>query len=205
VPRTVEVIETCRQSWGDGLVERLGVSVTPKPLRAGGPPIWLGGYVEPSIRRAAAIGDGWLGGGWSDEEFAEAMGWLRSELAARGRTDFQVGSWWTVFTWDGPDAWERVRPHLHYANWKYEDAEKAKGRLGPLPMPPELSPEAEEELRSTIICGTPDEVAERIERLRNIGGDDLHFVGRQYFPGMDRGTMRRSMRLFGREVIPRFR
>src|SRR5438552_866154 len=34
-------IRTCQQAWGSGLVEGPGVSVEPKPARAGGPPIWV--------------------------------------------------------------------------------------------------------------------------------------------------------------------
>jgi len=206
VPRTVEAIETCRQAWGDGLVERLGVSVTPKPARPGGPPIWIGAQAEPAVRRAAAIADGWMAGEPYAEDFAEALTWVRDELAAGGRSEgFEISGYWPVFTWDGPDAWEQVRPYLNYMEWKYGDAEGSKGRLGPLPLPPEPDADTEATLRATIICGTPDEVAERISVLRDLAGHDLHFVGRHYFAGMDRAVMRRATRLFAEEVAPRFR
>lgn len=36
------------------------VGIAPRPVRAGGPPIWVGGSSKPAIRRAALQGDGWL-------------------------------------------------------------------------------------------------------------------------------------------------
>ena len=203
VPRLVQVIETCRQAWGDGLVERLGVAVTPKPARPGGPPIWIGAHVEPAVRRAASLADGWMAGEPADADFAEALGWVHDELVP-GRA-FEISGYWPVFTWDGDDAWDQVAPYLHYMEWKYEDAEDAKGRLGPLPLPPTPSPEEEAALRDMVICGTPDQVAERVGRLNDLAGGDLHFVGRHYYAGMDRDVMRRATELFAREVIPRLR
>jgi alkanesulfonate monooxygenase SsuD/methylene tetrahydromethanopterin reductase-like flavin-dependent oxidoreductase (luciferase family) len=41
-------IETCRQAWGEGLVEDAGVAVTPKPTRPAGPAIWVGAHREPA-------------------------------------------------------------------------------------------------------------------------------------------------------------
>ncbi len=37
-----------------------GAVVKPRPARAGGPPIWVGGSSKPAMRRAARLGDGWL-------------------------------------------------------------------------------------------------------------------------------------------------
>src|SRR5213594_806058 len=42
-------IRTCREGWGSGLVEDAGVSVEPKPARAGGPPIWVGAHQERAV------------------------------------------------------------------------------------------------------------------------------------------------------------
>lgn len=205
VARTEGAIETCRQAWGRGLVDNLGVAVTPKPARQAGPPIWLGAAAEPAVRRAARIADGWMAGEPADEEFEEQTSWLRDELAKEGRDDFEVSGYWPVFTWEGDDAWERVRDSVHYMGWKYEDSESSKGRLTPLPMPPPLDAEAESALRKTIICGTPEEVAARIRTLREIAGPRFTFVGRMYYPGMERDVMRRATSLFAEEVIPALR
>lgn len=200
-------IRTAREAWGDGVLSDRGVAVTPKPARAGGPPIWIGAHAEPAVRRAARIADGFLAGEPTVEELERALGWVRDELERTGRdaSTFDLGGYWPVFTWDDDDAWEILRPSLHYMEWKYDDAAEAKGRLGDLPMPPPLDAEAEEALRSVAVVGTPDQVAERIRAFEEVAGDGFTFVGRCYFPGMDRDVMRRATRLFAEEVIPRLR
>lgn len=198
------VIRTARQAWSDGLLVDRGVGVTPKPGREGGPPIWIGAHAEPAVRRAARLADGFLAGEPTIEEFAGAVGWIRDELAVGGReaSEFDVGGYWPTFTWDEKDAWDLVKPYLRYMEWKYEDAADAKGRLGDLPQPPPLGADGEEALRAGILCGTPDEVADRIGELGDVAGAGFTFVGRFYFPGMDRDVMRRATRLFANEVIP---
>jgi len=197
-------IVTCRQAWGEGLVEAAGVAVTPKPARPGGPPIWIGAGAEKAVRRAARMADGWMGGEAGVEDFATAVGWIRDELALQGRdaSDFDIAGYWPVFTWDSDDAWDLVKPYFQYMEWKYEDATGSKGRLGSLPLPPALDADGEDELRRWIICGTPEQVTERIRRYTDIAGERFTFIGRQYFPGMPRDTMRRATELFAREVIP---
>jgi alkanesulfonate monooxygenase SsuD/methylene tetrahydromethanopterin reductase-like flavin-dependent oxidoreductase (luciferase family) len=208
VRRTVEAIEICRQAWGDGLVEIAGAAVTPKPAQPGGPPIWIGAGAEVAIARAARIGDGWMAGEPSEGEFAEQVAWLGEGLHDAGRDPdtFRLSGYWPVFVWeDAGEAWEIVRPYFHYMEWKYDDAVSARGRLTPPRLPPKLEPPAEEELRSVIICGTPDQVVGRIGALRDIAGGGLEFVARLYYPGMPLETMRESARLFAEEVVPRLR
>ena len=202
-------ITACKQGWSDGLVEAQGVSITPKPARPGGPPIWIGAHVEPAVRRAARMADGWIAGEPTEEDFSQGVAWVHDELAGGGRDEqaFEIAGYWPVFvSADGADAaWERVKPYLHYMEWKYGDAEGAKGRLGDLPLPPPLDAAGEAEMRDAIICGSPAEVTEKIGRLKEIAGERFTFIGRHYFPGMDRSQMRDATALFSNEVIPALR
>ena len=200
-------IRTCQQAWGSGLVEGPGVSVEPKPARAGGPPIWVGAHHERAVRRAARMADGWMAGEPDLEEFRRQIAWFRDEGARAGRDPdaLTVAGYWPVFVWEDDRAWDLVRPFQHYSEWKYEDSLDAQGRLGPLPLPPPLDAKAEAELRRGTICGTPAEVTERILALVNIAGGRFCFVARLYYPGMDRDTMDHSTRLFAEEVAPALR
>ncbi|MEX0834209.1 MAG: LLM class flavin-dependent oxidoreductase [Actinomycetota bacterium] len=201
VARTVDAIEICRQAWGPGRVESAGVGIYPKPARPGGPPIWLGANADRSIRRAAKIADGWIDAEPTKEDFTVHLEWLRDALGSRD--DFEIAGYWPVFVSNDGDAWELVRESDHYIDWKYEDAEGARGRTESLKEPPQLDAKAEEILRRTMVCGTPDEVAARIRSLQEIAGPRFTFIARGYYPGMDRALMRSSTRLFAEEVIPR--
>ncbi len=203
VPRTETTIATCRQAWASGLLQPQGVSITPKPHRPGGPPIWIGATAEPAIRRAARIADGFMASEPGVEDWAAQVSWVRDEQTQHRRSGISLSGYWPVFTSTDGDAWERVRPHVHYMAWKYEDSESNRGRIGPLPQPPALDAETEALLRATTICGTPDEVVDQIRLLNDVtGGDDFTFVGRFYYPGMDRVEMRSATRLFAERVIP---
>jgi alkanesulfonate monooxygenase SsuD/methylene tetrahydromethanopterin reductase-like flavin-dependent oxidoreductase (luciferase family) len=201
---TEEAIRVCRQGWGDGLVEGPDVAVHPKPARPGGPPIWLGGHAEPAVRRAARIADGWLAGEPDLDEFRTRIRWLRDEAARSGRDPdtIDVAGYWPVFVWEDGDAWELVRPYHHYTEWKYDDLERARGRIGALPSAPPLDAATDAEIRTTMICGKPGDVTEEIGRYRKAAGRGFHFVARMYYPGMDRAVMRESTRLFAEAVVP---
>jgi probable F420-dependent oxidoreductase len=50
----------------------------PRPIQIGGPPIWVGGMTDPSLRRAARWGDGWLPWAVAPEELAWKAERIRS-------------------------------------------------------------------------------------------------------------------------------
>jgi probable F420-dependent oxidoreductase len=62
-----EAIAVMRRVWSEDAVEVEGrhfrsraVTMRPRPVRPGGPPIWVGGNSTAAIRRAVALGDGWV-------------------------------------------------------------------------------------------------------------------------------------------------
>jgi alkanesulfonate monooxygenase SsuD/methylene tetrahydromethanopterin reductase-like flavin-dependent oxidoreductase (luciferase family) len=205
--RLERAISTCRQAWGDGVVGDAGVAVHPKPAHAGGPPIWLGAHVEKAVRRASRLADGFMASEPSADEFRMQVGWLRDEAERAGRSpdELTIAGYWPTFVWEDGDAWEVVKSYQHYSEWKYEDSMESKGRLGPLPSPPPLDAETEATIRAPMICGTPDEVTERIRELADIAAPRFHFVARLYYAGMPLDTMRESTRLFAERVAPALR
>jgi probable F420-dependent oxidoreductase len=59
--------------------------VNPKPARAGGPPIWIGGHGRRALRRAAELGNGWQGVPMSLEELSTVFATLEDLLGQHRR------------------------------------------------------------------------------------------------------------------------
>jgi probable F420-dependent oxidoreductase len=91
--RLREGVEVLRALWADGeatyageLYRFAGLRIEPKPVQRPGPPIWFGAGTEPALRRAARLGDGWLGAGSSPSSaFPGQVGILTDALRAAGR------------------------------------------------------------------------------------------------------------------------
>jgi probable F420-dependent oxidoreductase len=91
--RLQESVEVLRALWADGeaaydgeFYRFAGVTLEPKPLQRPGPPVWFGAGSPPALRRAARIGDGWLGAGSSPSAaFPEQRGILVEALRDAGR------------------------------------------------------------------------------------------------------------------------
>lgn len=67
--RAAEAVQVVRQLWSGERVTHLGrffkleeVAVGPRPVQKPGPPIWMGGSVEPVLKRVATLADGYVCG-----------------------------------------------------------------------------------------------------------------------------------------------
>jgi alkanesulfonate monooxygenase SsuD/methylene tetrahydromethanopterin reductase-like flavin-dependent oxidoreductase (luciferase family) len=210
VPRLVASLDTMRRAWRGDLVAggqgRPAVPVRPLPAQPGGPPLWIGAMSEPAIRRAGRLADGFMATEVTPEMLAGQVAWARESFAAHGRAGaFQISVHLPVFAWNGPDAWELIRDYHRYIGWKYEDMETARGRGGEPAPPPPLTGAEEAALRSSIIAGSPGQVAAAIDAYRRMAGGDLVFIARLYFPGLSPDIQRQALRVFTEEVAPRAR
>ena len=130
-----------------------GLHVEPKPVQPGGIPIWIGANAEPAVRRAARIGDGFIGSGSSPlDSFPERIRVLREALEEAGRdpATFPVAK--RVYLAIGPSeaaARERLTPVLDGMYGMDGLTERA------------------------AVCGTADEVAETLHRLADAGAGEL--------------------------------
>jgi probable F420-dependent oxidoreductase len=199
-----------RQAWADGLVSGDGrqfvypdLNVTPKPARAGGPPIWLGAGAETAVRRVGRLADGYLAGPASPDGLARRMGWVREEAVAAGRDPDSITAnlYRPTFAWRDGDAWERVRAAAWYMDWKYGDMGDARGSRERR-RPPPMTAADEERLRRQTIVGTPEEVVARIAEYHDVLGAEGTYVARAHFPGLDAGVAAESRRILADEVLP---
>jgi len=91
VGRLVEGMSLCRALWSgepvdwDGRWSLRNVILAPEPYRSGGPPIWLAANVEPGVRRAGRLFDGWFPIGPSAEAIEKNRRILDTAAAAADR------------------------------------------------------------------------------------------------------------------------
>jgi probable F420-dependent oxidoreductase len=90
--RLDEYLRCLQALWGDDPVEFAGrfysvprSSFLPKPRQRPRPPILVGGYAGATVRRAATLGDGYLGGNVPLARIVPLVEELRSAAAAAGR------------------------------------------------------------------------------------------------------------------------
>jgi probable F420-dependent oxidoreductase len=60
-----------------------GISISPRPVQPGGPPLWVGGRSDAAIRRAAMRGDGWMPIWVSPERLEQGLEQLREQANGR--------------------------------------------------------------------------------------------------------------------------
>jgi probable F420-dependent oxidoreductase len=93
--RLGEQIDLLRRLWTEPLVDFHGTSdridraaLNPRPRRS--IPVWVGGFADVALRRAAALADGFIFADYAADAF-ELMARLRSFLQDAGRSDSDFG------------------------------------------------------------------------------------------------------------------
>ena len=124
VGRFLEILEICQALWRRDGVSFHGkhfiledVTMEPKPHRAGGPPIWIGGSGPIALREAARF-DAWFPTGPSVEFFAEQFPRIQAAARAAGRSaDAVTGAAYVTLALDQDPAAAEKRLHAfleHY-------------------------------------------------------------------------------------------
>jgi probable F420-dependent oxidoreductase len=110
---TDEAIVSLRQlfadEWGGQAGEATDLGQQPRPVQAGGPPIWVGGSTAPARRRAALLGDGWLPQGPPKIGMEAAVSEILAlrEAGRRGGEAFAMGDMAVFYV--GEPSWETGR------------------------------------------------------------------------------------------------
>ena len=184
-PRFNEGIALMKRLWTEEKVTHQGrfytvndAGIGVKPVRAGGPPLYIAGQADVSVKRAARIGDAWLIVNSSGlEKTIPLMKTYRAALAEYGRTatDFPI----TVECYVGDNhatAMEECRVPLQY---KY-NAYAAWGLEGRRTLDVNNFPAF---AKDKFIIGDKVSVKEEIARYAELLGVN-HFIMRCQWPGL---------------------
>ncbi len=203
--RTDEGLEIIRRLWAGETLSFSGrhhqfenVKLEPMPVQEP-PPIWVGGFAPASVRRAARLGDGYLG--TADDGTLTAL--YREELAKAGKDPSAAriagGHFWLIASRDPEKTWAELAPHVLYQMQVYnrwlEDAGQA--------LFPEMSDV--EALRATGLLKvlTPAEVVREIRTYLEICPLERYYSW-TIPPGVPAEAMTPYLELFAAEVIPHF-
>lgn len=196
-----------RAAWSDGPLEydptfhdvSPDVNVTPKPDEK--IPLMLGGAAKPAVRRAARTADAWC----APSKLPLSAVETRVADIRKVREEEGLDGDFTIYVlkhgWVGDsreEAWETMKPGYFYLQRRY--AEIFSGE-----SVEELSAERKHELKKQAVFGTPDGVADELDRYRDALGDDVHMIFRTYHPGVDTDETAECIERLGREVAPRVR
>jgi len=199
---TDEWIDVLRHVWQEPtcnfegkFIQVQDAEVFPKPVQRPCPPIWIGGFGERAIQRAARRGDGWLPMYFLPSEIERGVQRLRHWAVEAGRDPYrlQVASeHWLSIDADKTRAERRAAATLKSLS-TYLSASESQGTEQESVLASRLH-EAERNL-----VGDPDTVLAQLGRYREAGVD--HLILRVI--AHDFAEMLDALRLFKREVMDR--
>ena len=204
-----EILTILTQAWAGEPIDHRGSvyqlePVAVRPVPHAPIPVWIGGGADAAVRRAARSADGFFSNA-SLDRFQEQVEVALSQMHDDGRdpASFSWGYYAVIHVSDDPDrGWQEIRDHVHHMRWKYSDMVDSAGRTGSIPSPPPIDGPTEERLRTGVLVGPAEMIAERIREIETETGVPFHLVARSYFPGMHPAQQREGLQRIGEELIP---
>ncbi len=207
--RFVEQLTIMRALWTQESVSFTGRHFTlegrlePKPITKPHPPIWIGGWGELTLKRAATLGDNWIPGPTAD--LARLMNGKQQFLqnrAAAGRTE-PIAEWPltrdVIIADTDKQARELAEQHIMEAYRK----EYAGGWKHPF-IEASMATDLDALMKNRFLIGGPDQIVRALRPFVEEYGM-THLICRLFFPGMPHRHILRELDLLSREVMPAFR
>jgi alkanesulfonate monooxygenase SsuD/methylene tetrahydromethanopterin reductase-like flavin-dependent oxidoreductase (luciferase family) len=207
--RYVEMLKIMRALWTQDEVEYQGRffnikgCIEPRPEKS--IPIWLGGWGELSLKRAAQLGDAWVPGPTANlEKLLNAQKQYRAFLSEAGKDSTAVPNPLTREVVIAETREQALELAEKYVMVNYRD-EYGGGWKHPLIGSQDQTAIALESLsQDRFIVGNPDDCISHIKRFVETFGVD-HLICRLYFAGMPHDHIMKELKLLANEVFPAFR
>jgi alkanesulfonate monooxygenase SsuD/methylene tetrahydromethanopterin reductase-like flavin-dependent oxidoreductase (luciferase family) len=176
-------------TWG----EVPNASLALRPVQPGGPPLWIGAFAEPAIKRAARLDLPWLIGPKGNEaEVAAKLAVYRDTLSEHGfSTDRPYPMSREAYVADSHEAAVAgIRPHLErqYAGYKsWDEAQEI---------------DIDRYIEEDCLVGTADEVVDKVAHWQDAHSITQISLRLQFFGAPQEEAMEQIHR-FGADVVPR--
>ncbi|NJN95950.1 MAG: LLM class flavin-dependent oxidoreductase [Anaerolineales bacterium] len=182
-----------------------GLKMEPRPDTP--PPLWLGGWGDLALRRAATWGDAWVPGPTAGlDKLLAAQTIYRQNLAEAGLDPAAKPTPLTrevVIAATNAEAREVAEKHLlinyrdEYGGGKWKHPLIGAEDSAPVDQFDAIS-------RDRFLVGSPETVIKQLQGFVDAFGVD-HLICRLYFPGISHDFIMNELRLLAQEVMPVFR
>jgi probable F420-dependent oxidoreductase len=171
----------------------------PKPVTRPHPPIWIGGWGDLTLKRAATLADNWIPGPTADlRRLLAGKQALVDHRRAAGRSD--VSEWPLTRDVIVADTDRRARELAEEHIMVAYRREYAGGWRHPF-IDASVATDLDRLMEDRFIIGGPDQVVAKIRRFVTEYGM-THLICRLFFPGMPHAHIMRELELLSREVMP---
>ncbi len=177
--------------------------IEPKPLSKPHPPVWIGGWGDLTLKRAATLAETWIPGPTAD--FARLLDGKRQFLAHRAAAGLTASITEWPLTRDviiadtDRQARELAERHI-MVSYRHE---YAGGWRHPF-IDASIAQDLDRLMKDRFLIGGPDQVIAGIKRFVE-GYGMTHLICRLFFPGMPHVHIMRELELLASEVMRAFR
>jgi len=175
----------------------------PAPVQKPHPPLWIGGWGDITLRRAATLADNWIPGPTADlTRLLQGKKQFLANRAAAGRA--QAITEWpltrdVIIADTDQEARALAEAHIMVAYRR----EYAGGWRHPF-IDASIATDLDKLMEDRFIIGGPDQCIAKIRRFVEAYGM-THLICRTFFPGMPHAHIMRELELLAKEVMPAFR
>jgi probable F420-dependent oxidoreductase len=174
----------------------------PKPVQKPHPPLWIGGWGDITLRRAASLGDNWIPGPTAD--LARLLKGRKQFLEQRRAAGLPAPTEWpltrdVIIADTDAEARALAEEHIMVAYRR----EYAGGWRHPF-IDAAIATDLDKLMEDRFIIGGPEQCVRRLRRFVEQYGL-THLICRMFFPGMPHARIVRGLELLAREVMPAFR
>jgi len=175
----------------------------PAPVQKPHPPLWIGGWGDITLRRAATLADNWIPGPTADlRRLLQGKKQFLENRAAAGRTR-AITEWPltrdVIIADTDREARALAEAHIMVAYRR----EYAGGWRHPF-IDASIATDLDKLMEDRFIIGGPDQCIAKIRRFVEAYGM-THLICRTFFPGMPHAHIMRELELLAKEVMPAFR
>lgn len=183
-----------------------GLKIEPRPVSDPRPPIWLGGWGDLSLDRAATLGDAWIPGPTANlNKLLRSQSIYHEKLRAIGVAPTSKPTPLTreVVIAENDEKAREVAERYLLIN--YRDEYGGGDWKHPLIGGEDTTPVDQFDAisRDRFLVGSPKTIIQELQKFTDVFGVD-HLICRLFFPGISHDFIMHELRLLAREVIPAF-